>query len=73
MPVRLTFPNRKAFELALNDFIEKEVPAAQWRLQRKVAFDLFAKIRPVRVPGAELFKTPLVALGVLYYQIKDRL
>jgi hypothetical protein len=44
MPVRLTFPNRKAFELALNDFIEKEVPAAQWRLQRKVAFDLFAKI-----------------------------
>lgn len=36
-------------------------------------FDLFAKIRPVRVPGGWLLKRPLVALGVLYYQMKDRL
>ncbi|MEM8814334.1 MAG: FAD-binding oxidoreductase [Pseudomonadota bacterium] len=36
-------------------------------------FDLFADVPPVRVPGAHLLRKPLVALGVLYYQIKDRL
>jgi gamma-glutamylputrescine oxidase len=36
-------------------------------------FDLFAKVKPFIVPGAHLFSTPIVALGVLYYQIKDRL
>ena len=36
-------------------------------------FDLFAKVKPVRVPGAYTFQKPMVALGVLYYQIKDRL
>jgi gamma-glutamylputrescine oxidase len=36
-------------------------------------FDLFATVKPLVVPGAHLFSKPMVALGVLYYQIKDRL
>jgi len=36
-------------------------------------FDLFADVKPLVVPGARLFNRPMVALGVLYYQIKDRL
>jgi glycine/D-amino acid oxidase-like deaminating enzyme len=36
-------------------------------------FDVFAGIKPVLVPGAHLFRKPMVSLGMLYYQIKDRL
>jgi glycine/D-amino acid oxidase-like deaminating enzyme len=36
-------------------------------------FDLFADVKPLLVPGAYTFNKPMVALGVLYYQIKDRL
>lgn len=36
-------------------------------------FDLFADVKPIVVPGADTFSRPMVALGVLYYQIKDRL
>ena len=36
-------------------------------------FDLFADVKPFIVPGAQYFTKPMVALGVLYYQIKDRL
>ena len=36
-------------------------------------FDLFANVPPFTVPGAHLFSTPMVALGMLYYKIKDRL
>ncbi len=36
-------------------------------------FDLFADVKPLVVPGAHTFSKPLVALGVLYHQIKDRL
>lgn len=36
-------------------------------------FDMFANIKPLVVPGAHIFNKPMVALGVLYYQIKDRL
>lgn len=36
-------------------------------------FDLFASVKPLVVPFAHTFNTPMVALGVLYYQIKDRL
>jgi len=36
-------------------------------------FDLFADVKPFVVPGAHTFSRPMVALGVLYYQIKDRL
>ena len=36
-------------------------------------FDVFANIKPIRFPGAHTFRKPLVALGVLYYQIRDKL
>ncbi len=36
-------------------------------------FDLFANVKPLVVPGAHLLSKPMVALGMLYYQIKDRL
>lgn len=36
-------------------------------------FDLFADVKPFVVPLAHTFSTPMVALGVLYHQIKDRL
>lgn len=36
-------------------------------------FDLFADVKPLVLPGAHRFSRPMVALGVLYYQIKDRL
>jgi len=36
-------------------------------------FDMFADIKPVFIPGAHLFRRPMMALGVLYYQLRDRL
>ena len=36
-------------------------------------FDVFASIKPVVLPGAHRFANQMVALGMLYYQIKDRL
>ena len=36
-------------------------------------FDVFAKIRPVRIPGASIFGNQMVSLGLLYYGLKDRL
>jgi glycine/D-amino acid oxidase-like deaminating enzyme len=36
-------------------------------------FDMFANIHPVIIPGAHRFSRPMVSLGMLYYQIKDRL
>ena len=36
-------------------------------------FDMFARIKPIRVPGAHIFARQLVALGMLYYQLKDRI
>lgn len=36
-------------------------------------FDLFANVKPLVVPGAHLLSKPMVALGMMYYQIKDRL
>jgi gamma-glutamylputrescine oxidase len=36
-------------------------------------FDLFADVKPVVVPGAHALRKPMVALGVLYYQVRDRL
>ena len=36
-------------------------------------FDVFANIDPVIIPGTHSFTNQLVALGVLYHQIKDRL
>lgn len=36
-------------------------------------FDMFANVKPFIVPGAHFFRKPMVALGVMYYQIMDRL
>ena len=36
-------------------------------------FDLFASVKPFVVPGAHYLGKPMVALGILYYQLKDRL
>jgi glycine/D-amino acid oxidase-like deaminating enzyme len=36
-------------------------------------FDLFANVRPFVIPGAYRFSKPMVTLGMLYYQIRDRL
>jgi glycine/D-amino acid oxidase-like deaminating enzyme len=36
-------------------------------------FDLFANVRPIRIPGAHAARKPLVALGILYYWIRDTL
>jgi len=36
-------------------------------------FDVFAKVKPIRFPGSHTFRKPLVKLGVLYYQIRDKL
>jgi gamma-glutamylputrescine oxidase len=36
-------------------------------------FDLFADVKPFVVPGAATFTKPMVTLGMMYYQIKDRL
>ncbi len=36
-------------------------------------FDVFAGIKPVVIPGAHRFAKPMVTLGMLYYQLKDRL
>lgn len=36
-------------------------------------FDLFASVRSVRVPGGHVARKPMVALGVAYYWVRDRL
>lgn len=36
-------------------------------------FDIFATIKPVRIPGASLFANQMVSLGLMYYGIKDKL
>ena len=36
-------------------------------------FDLFANVKPVIVPGAHVLRRPLVALGMMYYKLRDRL
>lgn len=35
--------------------------------------DIFSKVRPIPIPGAHRFARQMVALGMVYYQIKDRL
>jgi glycine/D-amino acid oxidase-like deaminating enzyme len=36
-------------------------------------FDMFANVKPFTVPGAYALSKPMVTLGMLYYQVKDRL
>jgi glycine/D-amino acid oxidase-like deaminating enzyme len=35
--------------------------------------DFFANIRPILIPGAHSLRKPLVSLGMMYYQLRDRL
>ncbi len=34
-------------------------------------FDIFARIKPVTVPGSGILAEPMVALGMMYYRLKD--
>jgi hypothetical protein len=36
-------------------------------------FDVFARMKSKRIPGVTRFGRQMVALGMLYYGIKDRL
>ena len=36
-------------------------------------FDIFAKVKPVTVPGSSTFSKPMVSLGMMYYRLKDAL
>ena len=36
-------------------------------------FDMFASVKSFVIPGVHTFGKPMVALGMLYYQLKDRL
>jgi gamma-glutamylputrescine oxidase len=36
-------------------------------------FDLFAEIKHFRMPGSQLFGNQIIALGMLYYKMRDRL
>ena len=36
-------------------------------------FDLFSNVKQVVIPGAELLQRPMIALGLMYYKIKDNL
>jgi gamma-glutamylputrescine oxidase len=36
-------------------------------------FDLFADMKPVRIPGSHWLGNQIIALGMLYYKMKDRL
>ena len=42
--VSFRFKNKKAFEIALNDFVEETVPEQHLKLQKKIAIDLLARI-----------------------------
>ncbi len=36
-------------------------------------FDIFSTIKPITVPGSGIFSKQMVALGMVYYRLKDRL
>lgn len=36
-------------------------------------FDVFAKVKPVTIPGSAMFSKPMVSLGMMYYRLKDAL
>jgi hypothetical protein len=41
---RLRFKNKKKFDLALDDFVDRALPSQHLALQKKIAIDLFGKI-----------------------------
>ena len=36
-------------------------------------FDVFANIKPIWIPGQHVFRNQMVALGMMYYKLVDRL
>ena len=36
-------------------------------------FDVFANIKPTWIPGQHIFRNQMVALGMMYYKLVDRL
>lgn len=42
--IRLTFKNKKAFEIALDEFVEETVPKQHLAVQKKIAIDLLSRI-----------------------------
>ena len=36
-------------------------------------FDIFADIKPITIPGQHLFGRQMVALGMMYYKLQDKL
>jgi hypothetical protein len=36
-------------------------------------FDVFARIKPILVPGSGVFSKQMVALGMAYYRLRDLL
>lgn len=44
--------------------------AAQGTLER---FDVYARLKHAPIPGGRLFRTPIMALGMLWYALRDRL
>lgn len=42
--VKLTFKNKKAFELALDEFVEKTIPGKHLLAQKKIAIELLSRI-----------------------------
>lgn len=42
--IKLTFKNKKAFEIALDEFVKKVVPSQHLLLQKKIAIDLLSRI-----------------------------
>ena len=36
-------------------------------------YDLFANVKHIRIPGSTWFGNQMIALGMMYYKIKDAL
>jgi hypothetical protein len=34
-------------------------------------FDIFAKVRHLKLPGGKLFANPALALGMMYFRLKE--
>ena len=51
----------------------KEALLAEAILAQSAGFDLFAQVPHARFPGGRHLRSPLLALGMLWYRLKDRL
>ncbi len=41
--------------------------------QQSDGFDLFAKVPHITFPGGKLLRSPLLALGMAWYRLKEKL